>query len=90
MAEVSIEDHIDQMFGITSLFTKFKWDRLLDLKGYYYPELVQQFYANMDQKQETSDVIHTRVNRVDMVVDEALIARVLSCEAKGIVITQEM
>ena len=35
-----------------SVFAKRNWEGLLELKGKYYPELVKEFYANVENKEK--------------------------------------
>lgn len=58
--EKSIHPRIDAEVPIRAEFENFGWGSLLDIKGDYYPELVWQFYANMEDKDITGmDAIRT-------------------------------
>ncbi|OMO60181.1 hypothetical protein CCACVL1_24340 [Corchorus capsularis] len=50
--EKVLPTNIDQELGVGPLFVNRGWESLLQVDGYYYPNLVKQFYANMDKERE--------------------------------------
>ena len=51
VVEKTIANDIDEAFHIHAAYTTLGWRRLLYLEGEYYPDLVKQFYANIEEKQ---------------------------------------
>ena len=48
--ENTVSEEVDHNFGIRRAFDVLGWAPVLDLAGRYYPRLVQEFYANIENK----------------------------------------
>lgn len=84
IVEKSLHPRIDAEVPIRAEFDKFGWGALLDVKGDYYPELVWQFYANMEDKDITGmDVIRTFVKGVRIELTSDFLAQILNVPNDG-------
>ncbi|XP_027178132.1 uncharacterized protein LOC113777297 [Coffea eugenioides] len=56
--EIIIEKHlapeVDAHYHISTAFKRLGWENILQLPKYYYPNLVREFYANVENKQSHS------------------------------------
>jgi len=54
--EKLIDEEIDDELVLSDEFDNIRWGGLVQLHGYYYPNLVKQFYANMPKQLPASDL----------------------------------
>ncbi|KAF3436653.1 hypothetical protein FNV43_RR19400 [Rhamnella rubrinervis] len=52
MVEKIVSDEIDSTFGICLAFDMLGWVLVLNFEGNYYPQLVREFYANIEDKDD--------------------------------------
>ena len=50
MVEHNFHAAVEEEFGVAELFENLGWGPLLRISGAYFPDLVREFYANMEQK----------------------------------------
>ena len=50
--EKTVSEEVDHIFGIRRAFDVLGWAPVLDLAGRYYPHLVREFYANIEDKDD--------------------------------------
>ena len=60
--EKTMSDEVDSIFGIRRAFAMLGWAPVLDLAGRYYPRLVREFYANIEDKDDAG--VHRIVTHV--------------------------
>ena len=58
----TVFEEVDCIFGIRRAFDVLGWAPVLDLVGRYYPRLVQEFYANIEDKDDAG--VHRVVTHV--------------------------
>ena len=52
IVEHTVEASLEEKLKLVSLLKQLKWDKLLSLKGHFYPMLVREFYANIEFKEK--------------------------------------
>ena len=88
VVEKTVTDEIDDAFHLRAGYATFGWDRLLTLSGDYYPELIRQFYANMEGKPfRHRHPLVSQVKGVKITVTTQLINEMLGLPTIGDVLT---
>lgn len=84
IVEKSISPRIDAETEIRAEFDKFGWGPILDITGDYFPELIWQFYANIEMKNEVGvSVIRTFVKGVRIELMTNFLAELLHVPNEG-------
>ena len=82
--ERTIEPALDHELQIHQAFDTLGWGRVLDLGADFYPELVVQFYANIEEKSDMlTREIRTFVKNVHMHITEATISELIRLPTAG-------
>ena len=50
VVEKFVSPDVVERFELNRIFEHFQWEEMTTLRGDYYPELVKEFYANMENK----------------------------------------
>ena len=82
--EKTVSDDVDNIFGIRRAFGMLGWAPVLDLAGRYYPRLVREFYANIEDKEDAGIhriITHVKGCRIEL--DRASLARILGVSDEG-------
>ena len=82
--EKTIHPTIDVLYGITNLFRNLGWERCLELSGEYYPELVLEFYSEINLRQSSAAGIHSEVQGKSINVTPSVLLRCLGLPNKGL------
>ncbi|KAF3445950.1 hypothetical protein FNV43_RR11127 [Rhamnella rubrinervis] len=78
MAEKTISDEIDGLFGIRNAFSILGWASMLGFMVRYYPLLVHEFYTNIEPKKDLLvHIVNTSVKGFHIHLDHATLAWVL-------------
>ena len=86
VVEKTIDPRVDSELHITDAFRVLGWQGVLELRGgFYYPELVRQFYANMTMNEREPWEVNSMVKGVNVCISTSLIARYLGCPTEGII-----
>ncbi|OMO94914.1 hypothetical protein CCACVL1_05702 [Corchorus capsularis] len=81
--EKVLPTNVDQELGVSQLFVNRGWESL-QVDGYYYPNLVKQFYANMDKDRDGHEyIINTMVKGKYIVVDEEFLCQLFGLNNDG-------
>ena len=84
VVEKTIAPGIDNSFHLHEAYGGLGWHRLLTLEGPYYPELVRQFYANLEHKdKKTKPTLVSWVKGVQITVTCELLQNMLGLPSIG-------
>ena len=82
--ERTVEPALDHELQIRQAFDTLGWGRVLDLGADFFPELVVQFYANIEDRQNMlTREIRTFVKNVHLHITEATISELLGVPSVG-------
>ena len=82
--EKTVSEEVDHIFGIRRAFDVLGWAPVLDLAGRYYPRLVREFYANIENKDIGGIdrvVSHVKGSRIEL--DRDSLSRILGVSNEG-------
>ncbi|CAH9071073.1 unnamed protein product, partial [Cuscuta europaea] len=71
--EKTISAPIDHEFQLTAAFAKINWEPVLHLQGTFYPELVKEFFANVEGNY-AQKMIESRVKGVNITITNDLLS----------------
>ena len=84
IVERIVDPLVDEQFKITHAFETFGWESFLHLSGMYYPGLVKEFYANIENKNDKkSREIQSFVKGVNILVTEGLLSDLFDLSLDG-------
>lgn len=84
VVEKTVAPSIDGHFHILDAFQTLGWGPILQLSGDYYPELVIEFYANIENKEEKYEsTINSMVKGVEIQVTNDVIVELLGVRDDG-------
>ena len=83
VVEKTISLDIDREFLLKALFRVLGWQHVCELRGAYYPELVKQFYANLDRSEDDHSCFRSMVKGVAISMTERSVAELLHCPTDG-------
>ncbi|KAF3443168.1 hypothetical protein FNV43_RR12849 [Rhamnella rubrinervis] len=84
VVEKTVSEEVDSIFGIRRAFDVLGWAPVLCLEGKFYPRLVREFYANIEDKEDTAvHRVMTYVKGCRIDLDRATIARILGVSDDG-------
>ena len=73
-----------ERFNLHRLFEHFHWDQMITLRGDYYPDLVKEFYANMENKGDADYTsLTTTIRGHTIVVTSSSLANLLGLPNDG-------
>ena len=85
VVEKMIHPEVDRELNLVTPFRSVVWDPIMKLPNLYYPQLVKEFYANMENKKDKNImVIQTRVKGRDIYLDEAILTTLLDVPNVGL------
>ena len=92
IVEKTLANTIEGEVKMREAFHVLGWERVLKLKGEYFPELVMQFYANVDRDKFSWDTLTSFVKGVNVEVSVKTIGEYLRCvsNARELVISRSM
>ncbi|KAF3455939.1 hypothetical protein FNV43_RR00582 [Rhamnella rubrinervis] len=85
VVEKTVSEEVDSIFGIRRAFDLLGWAPVLCLEGKFYPRLVREFYANIEDKEDTAVhrvVTYVKGCRIDL--DRATITCILGVSDDGL------
>ena len=85
--EMHLTSEIDAVYCITEAFELLEWAPILSLPHHIYPNLVREFYANIDNKKGYSgEEIRSFVRGRQFIITRVTIAQILKYNNQGSVI----
>ena len=84
LVEHTFHPSVEAEFGVSQLFKNLGWESSLNISGTYFPQLVKEFYANIEQKKSLNLwAINTFVKGQRLRVTERTIADALGITSGG-------
>ncbi|KAF3445994.1 hypothetical protein FNV43_RR11172 [Rhamnella rubrinervis] len=84
MVEKTVSDEIDSLFSIRHAFGVLEWAPVLNFEGNYYPRVVCEFYANIENKEDAGvSRVLSFVKRCRIELGCVILARILGVRNQG-------
>ncbi|XP_071927454.1 uncharacterized protein [Coffea arabica] len=82
--EMHISPKIEMVYRISEAFAQFGWALILTLPDHYYPDLVREFYANIESKaRHSGEMVKSWVCERRIVLSHQDLAAILGCMDDG-------
>nr|XP_027109000.1 uncharacterized protein LOC113728837 [Coffea arabica] len=85
--EMHVSSKIEVVYCISEAFNQLGWAPILTLPTHYYPDLICEFYANIDNKpRHSGKMVESWVRERGIILSRECLAAILGCNNQGRVI----